>query len=66
MSGSGKNLSLFTAALITLPDSEPLWSFDALMVLWSLFSGSAGSRRYKLAVSRDLCLRGMREIVSIL
>lgn len=48
---SVKNLGLFTACLITLPDLEPLWSFDALMVLWSRFSGSVRSRGYKLTVS---------------
>lgn len=50
---------MFTEVLITLSDVGPLWSFDALMVLWVLSARSARSRSYKLTVFRELSFHGM-------
>lgn len=59
---SVKNPGMFTEVLITLSDVGPLWSFDALMVLWVLL---ARSRSYKLTVFRELCFHGMHGMKTV-
>lgn len=44
---SMKNVGVLTETLAIL-DAESLWSFDALIDLWTLFLRSARSRSYKL------------------